>query len=61
MAKANKEPDTIAAHVRIQRQDMLALQKMAKVSGVTWQMELRMLVHRALRGERREVMVLKDD
>lgn len=46
-------------HCRIFHEDVELLQKLAEEHGVPWQVELRLLVRRALRGEKKEILVLK--
>lgn len=48
-------------HVKLFRDDVTELQKVAEVRRSKWQVELRQLVHRALKGERRELLLIKDD
>jgi hypothetical protein len=52
--------DLKEVHTRLFRQDVAMLKRVAKERGSQWQVELRQLVHRALKGERREIVVLKD-
>lgn len=53
-------PRLVQVHARLFPDDVAELKRLASVSGLTLQIELRLLVHRALRGERRELVVLKD-
>lgn len=58
-----KPPQTlglIGVHTRFFAEDVATLKRMAEASGLPWQIELRQLVRRALRGEKRDVMVLRD-
>lgn len=47
-------------HARLFSDDVAQLKKIAAQSRLSWQVELRQLVHRALAGDRREVIVVKD-
>lgn len=53
-------PKLRAVYTRLFEDDVLEIQRIAAESALPWQIELRTLVHRALRGERREVVVLRD-
>lgn len=53
-------PKLVEAHCRLFADDVEALKRIAISNGTRWHIELRLLVRRALRGERREVIVLKD-
>lgn len=53
-------PQLVEVHARLFAGDVETLQGMANANGVTLQIELRQLVRRALKGERREVLVLKE-
>jgi hypothetical protein len=53
-------PKLVEVHARLFPDDVAELKRLAGISGLTYQIELRLLVRRALRGERREVVVLKD-
>lgn len=46
-------------HCRLFAEDIELIQKMALEHGVPWQVEIRLLVRRALRGEKKEILVLK--
>jgi hypothetical protein len=37
------------------------IKQIATEKGLPWQIELRLLVRRALKGDRREVLMLKED
>jgi hypothetical protein len=50
----------IEVHARLFPEDVRELKRIAKERGISWQIELRLLVRRALRGDHREVIVLKD-
>lgn len=54
---ANKLVD---AHVRLFGSDVAELKRQAREKGSHWQIELRQLVRAALRGERREITVVKE-
>lgn len=47
-------------HVRLFADDVKTLKRIAKERGSPYQAELRQLVRRALKGERREVLILKE-
>lgn len=47
-------------HIRLFETDVAVLKKIALERGSKWQIELRQLVRRALKGERRELLVLKE-
>ncbi len=47
-------------HTRLFSEDVEQVKVIANKQGIPWQIELRLLVRRALRGERREVLVLTD-
>jgi len=55
-----KKQHVVEAHVRLFAADIEQLKKIAAERGSRWQFELRLLVKRALAGERREVVVLKE-
>jgi hypothetical protein len=48
------------AHVRLFADSVLELKKLAAEKGTHWQIELRQLVRQALRGERREITIVRD-
>lgn len=50
----------VEIHTRLFQEDLVKLKQIAGESRLKWQVELRMLVHRALKNERREVLVLKE-
>lgn len=47
-------------NTRLFAEDVSAIKKIAAQRGLHWQIELRMLVRRALKGEQREVLLLRD-
>ncbi len=47
-------------HTKLFADDVAELIRVAKANRSKWQIELRQLVHRALRGERREITVIKE-
>ena len=47
-------------NVRLFEKDVRTIQQIAAKQGLPWQIELRLLVRRALAGEVRPVMVLKE-
>lgn len=55
-----QQPGVVDVHARLMREDVAALKALAAQTGISWQMELRQLVHRALKGEQRSVLVLKE-
>lgn len=50
----------VEVHARLFPDDFETLKRRAEENGVSLQIELRQLVRRALKGERREVLVLKE-
>lgn len=48
------------AHVRLFSDDIELLKKLAAAHGFSWQIELRLLVRRALKGQQREMIILKE-
>lgn len=48
-------------HARLFDDDVETLIKIAEERRTKWQMELRLLVHRALKGERREFVTIKEN
>lgn len=51
----------VDVHARLFPEDVETLKRMAVETGTrSWQIELRLLVRRALKGERREFLVLKE-
>lgn len=55
-----KVPKLVEVHARLFPDDVKLIQKIAAEHRLPWQIELRQLVHRALKGEIREVAVLKE-
>ena len=55
-----KKSELHETHIRLFSDDVEALQRIAAEKGIPWQIELRLLVRRALKGEIKEVFVLKD-
>jgi predicted DNA binding CopG/RHH family protein len=47
-------------NARLFAADVLTIKKIAAQRGLPWHIELRMLVRRALKGETREILMLKD-
>ena len=47
-------------NTRLFADDVKQLQRIAETQGIPWQVELRLLVRRALKGERRDVVMLKE-
>lgn len=54
-------PTLVDLHIRLFAEDVAALKLRATERGVPWHVELRLLVRDALRGTRREVVVLKEN
>lgn len=52
--------ELIGVHTRLFKDSVEALKQAAASSGIPWQVELRLLVRRALRNERRDVLVIKE-
>lgn len=50
----------IDVHARLFPEDVDLLKQIAEKSRLSWQIELRMLIHRALRGEKREIVILEE-
>lgn len=50
----------VDVHARLFPDDVELLKKIAAESRLSWQIELRQLVHRALKGEKREVVVIQE-
>lgn len=58
-----RPPSTIRlveVHARLFDEDIAMIKRIAAVSGLPWQTELRLLLRRSLRGEVREVLMLKE-
>ena len=56
-----RDPNALEeVHTRLFEEDIAELKKIAETTGTKWQVELRLLVRRALRGEIREVRVLTE-
>ena len=53
-------PKLQAVYTRLFADDIAEIKRIAAETALPWQIELRQLVRRALRGERREVIILKD-
>ncbi len=58
--KAPPAPTFYEAHVRLFADDVGHLKRVAAEKGLPWLIELRLLVRRAIKGEKREVVVLRD-
>lgn len=50
----------LPVNVRLFSEDVAEIKQIAEEQGGSWQVELRMTVRRALRGQRREVTIIKD-
>jgi hypothetical protein len=60
-ARPAPEPDAlVGVHTRFFKSDVAEIQRIAAEKGLPWQIELRLVVRRALKGERREVLVLSE-
>lgn len=56
-----KSPNALLpVSVRLFSSDVEQIKAIAFERGVPWQIELRMLIRRSLKGERREVVILKE-
>lgn len=53
-------PKLVQVNARFFAEDVDLLKQISQESGIPWQVELRLLVRRALKGERREIVVLKE-
>ncbi len=53
-----KKPKLVEVHARLFAEDVRDLKKIALERGSAWHSELRQLVRRALKGEKREVIVI---
>lgn len=60
MAPTPKPPPVVPVHARLFADDVKRLKELAAERGIGWQIELRLLVRRALKNEQREVLVLKE-
>ena len=49
-----------SVHARLFVEDIVQLKKIADARGTKWHIELRLLVRRALSGEHRDVVILKE-
>ena len=58
--KQQKRNALVEVHTRLFAADVTQVQAIAAARGMKWQVELRMLVRRALAGEKREVVMLKE-
>lgn len=50
----------VPIHIRIFADDLALLKRIAAERRTPYQTELRLLIHRALKGERRDVVLLKE-
>ena len=55
-----KLPKITEVHARLFEADVRELKRIATQRGTPWQIELRLLVRRALKGDHREVLMLKE-
>lgn len=53
-------PKLYEVHVRLFSEDVVELKRIAAHNGSHWNIELRQLVRRALRGERREITIISE-
>lgn len=58
MAKPKNKLEVVTT--RLFARDVAELREIAETKGLAWQIELRLLVRRALAGDRREVLIVKD-
>jgi len=58
--RANKANSLKLVTTRLFAADIITLRQLAEARGSKWQIELRQLVRRALKGEQREIVVLKE-
>lgn len=58
MPKAKKKPALVEVHARLFEEDVVTLQRIAAEKGISYQIELRALVRRALKGY--DLAVLKE-
>jgi hypothetical protein len=56
----SRAPKLVEVHARLFPDSVRELKKRAAARGVSWQIELRLLVKNALAGERRDLFVIKD-
>lgn len=62
MPKAKKPAARVLqVHARLFSEDIDDLKKIAEARGTPWQLELRLLVHRALKGVKQGVQILLVD
>lgn len=57
---SNNRPKLTPVNTRLFADDVKAIKEIAAEQGLPWQVELRLLVRRALKGEKREVVLLKE-
>lgn len=55
-----KKKKILEVHCRLFADDIVDLKRIAAEKGLPWSIELRTLVHRALKGERKEVFLMKE-
>ncbi len=55
-----RTPKLVEVHARLFPADVDELKRIAAERGISLQIELRSLVHRTLKGEHRDVVVLKE-
>lgn len=58
--RPRSENKLMEVHSRLFAADVAELKRRAETAGIPWQIELRLLVRRALAGERREIRVLTE-
>ncbi len=61
--RSRSKPDPVKlleVHTRLFADDVELLKRVAAERRTPWPMELRLLVHRALKGERQEILILKE-
>jgi hypothetical protein len=59
-AQVSAEHALTPVNTRLFAADVTLIKKIAAERGIPWQIELRLLVRRALKGETREVVMLKE-
>jgi len=60
MRRPPPKPSLVEVHARLFAEDVEALKRVAAEKGLPWQIELRLLVRRGVKGETREVVLLKE-
>jgi predicted DNA binding CopG/RHH family protein len=55
-----KRPKLKEVHTRLFERNVSQVKKIAASKGIPWQVELRLLVDRALKGEKQDFIVVKE-